>query len=60
MSVCAQVVLFCTTCSFGTSVAVASFPTDLSPHKRFTLFPSVVTAISVWFAVYMEYVLTNP
>ena len=43
----AQVVLHASTVVFGTSVAAASFPSDLASQKRFTLLPSGVTALSV-------------
>ena len=51
----AQVMLFATSCSFGTSIVVASFPTDLAAQKRFTLLPTCATALSVITATYSEF-----
>ena len=51
----AQVALFCTTSSFGTTVTVASFPRDLASHKRFTFLPCCVTAFSVCIAAYLQF-----
>ena len=44
----AHAVVFVTASSFGTLIAAASFPNDLSSRRRFTLLPSAVTAIGVW------------